>query len=68
MEYGDDINERLQPNAGSAKQNLRFQKASETPPFLGTTNGYRDIVKYSLEQCANKKGNNFEREDAGNVG
>ena len=68
MEHGDDINRRLQPNAGSAKQNVRFRKVSETPPFVGTTNGYRDVVRYGLEQWVNMKVNDLEREDAGNVG
>ena len=65
IEHGGDVNERLQPDAGFFKQNLRFQKASETPLFVGTANGHRDVVEWLLEQGANREINDLNGKTPG---
>ena len=52
IEHGGDVNERLEPDAGFFKQNLRFEKASETPLYVATANGHRDVVEWLLERGA----------------
>ena len=52
IENGGDVNERLQPDAGFFTQKTRFQKASETPLYVATEHGQRDVVVWLLEQGA----------------
>ena len=55
IEHGGDVNERLEPDAGFFKRELRFQKASETPLFVATANGHRDVMEWLLEHGADRE-------------
>ena len=52
IEHGGDVNERLMPDAGFFIWKTRHQQASETPVYVATRHGHRDVVVWLLEQGA----------------
>ena len=60
IEHGDDVNERLMPDAGFFTQKTSFQRASETPLYVAKWNGHRDVVVWLLEQGADAEIGNLK--------